>query len=104
MAAPGQIGNRILLAVLLDVVSVCAFFSLHRNLPESFYATLAEADKDGAVTRGWIPGDILASGSRAIHVVGDLALSEWCAFEFSPTRLAQSSQESKEHRCATAIL
>src|SRR6266567_4415844 len=51
---------------------------------ESFYPSLAEADKDGAITRGWIPADILPSSSRAIHEVHDLSPSrEWCAFEFA---------------------
>ena len=85
MVAPGQIGNRILLAALLAVVSVCVFISFHRDLQESFYASLAEAGKDGAITRGWIPDDILPSSSRSIHEVHDLSPStEWCAFEFNP--------------------
>jgi len=53
---------------------------------ESFYPSLADAEKDGAITRGWIPGDILPPSSRTIHVVGELSPSkEWCAFEFLPT-------------------
>jgi hypothetical protein len=53
---------------------------------ESFYATLSDADKDGAITRGWIPDDMLPSDSHAIHEVHELSPStEWCAFEFSPT-------------------
>jgi len=52
---------------------------------ESFYPSLTEADKDGAITRGWIPDDILPSSSRTIHEVHDLSPStEWCAFEFDP--------------------
>jgi hypothetical protein len=51
---------------------------------ESFYPSLAEADKDGAITRGWIPDDLLPSSSRAIHELHDLSPSrEWCAFEFA---------------------
>jgi hypothetical protein len=53
---------------------------------ESFYPSLAEADKDGAITRGWIPDDLLPSSSRAIHEVHYLSPStEWCAFEFDPS-------------------
>src|SRR5712675_2420210 len=53
---------------------------------ESFYPSLAEADKDGAITRGWIPDDLLPSSSRAIHEVHYLSPStEWCAFEFAPS-------------------
>ena len=53
---------------------------------ESFYPSLADASKDGAITRGWIPDDLLPGSSRAIHEVHELSPStEWCAFEFSPT-------------------
>jgi hypothetical protein len=53
---------------------------------ESFYPSLADADKDGAITRGWIPDDLLPGSSRAIHEVHDISPStEWCAFEFLPT-------------------
>jgi hypothetical protein len=56
------------------------------NRRESFYPSLADADKDGAITRGWVPDDILPASSRTIHVVGELSPSkEWCAFEFLPT-------------------
>ena len=51
---------------------------------ESFYPSLAEADKDGAITRGWIPDNILPGSSRDIHEVHNLSPSrEWCAFEFA---------------------
>lgn len=51
---------------------------------ESFYPSLTEADKDGAVTRGWIPDDILPHSSRNIREVHNLSPSrEWCAFEFA---------------------
>lgn len=50
----------------------------------SSYASLADADKDGAITRGWIP-EFLPASSRNIHEThensGDV---EWCAFECSP--------------------
>src|SRR2546427_3277989 len=53
---------------------------------ESFYSSLADADKDGAITRGWIPNDLLPGSSREIHEVHDISPStEWCAFEFLPT-------------------
>jgi hypothetical protein len=53
---------------------------------ESFYPSLADADKDGAITRGWVPDDMLPASSRTIHVVGELSPSkEWCAFEFLPS-------------------
>jgi hypothetical protein len=53
---------------------------------ESFYPSLEEADKDGAITRGWIPDNLLPSSSRAIHEVHYLSPStEWCTFEFNPS-------------------
>jgi hypothetical protein len=53
---------------------------------ESFYPTLEEASKDGAITRGWIPDEFLPPSSRSIHEIHDLSPStEWCAFEFVPT-------------------
>lgn len=51
---------------------------------ESFYPSLVQADKDGAITRGWIPEDILPTTSRNIHEIHNLSPSrEWCAFEFA---------------------
>ena len=51
---------------------------------ESFYPTLADADKDAAITRGWIPDDLLPGSS--IHEVHEISPStEWCTFEFLPT-------------------
>jgi hypothetical protein len=48
------------------------------------YSNLSEASNAGAITRGWVPDDILPASSRNIHVVGELSPSkEWCAFEFS---------------------
>lgn len=53
---------------------------------ESFYPSLADADKDRAITRGWIPDEYLPRSSFSIQEVHDLSPStEWCAFEFSPT-------------------
>jgi hypothetical protein len=52
---------------------------------ESFYPSLAEAAKDGAIARGWIPDEFLPRSSRSIHELHDLSPSrEWCAFEFVP--------------------
>jgi hypothetical protein len=50
---------------------------------EYFYQTLADADKAGEITRGWIPDDLMPSSSRAIHLVEELSPSRgWGAFEF----------------------
>jgi len=70
------------------------FISLHHDLKETFYASLSEADKDGAITRGWIPDDLLPSSSRAIREVHDLSPStEWYVFEFAPA----DSQTFRKH-------
>jgi hypothetical protein len=53
---------------------------------ESFYPSLADADKAEAITHGWIPDDLLPGSSRAIHEVHEISPStEWCGFEFLPT-------------------
>jgi hypothetical protein len=47
--------------------------------------SLADAQKDGAIDRGWIP-DFLPESSRAIHEVHDISpLTTWCTFEFLPS-------------------
>lgn len=73
--------------VLLLIVAWVVVARLAANLSdryESFYPSLADADKDGAITRGWIPDDLLPRSSRAIREVHDLSPSrEWCAFEFA---------------------
>jgi hypothetical protein len=51
---------------------------------ESLYPSLADAEKDGAVIRGWIP-DFLPESSRAIHELHRISGGKtWCAFEFVP--------------------
>jgi hypothetical protein len=53
---------------------------------ESFYPSLADTDKAGAITHGWIPDDSLPGSSRAMHEIHEISPStEWCAFEFLPT-------------------
>jgi hypothetical protein len=85
MSGPGPVVKWFLLAALLGVALICAFITFHSDRQESFYPSLAEADKDGAIARDWIPDDLLPSSSRAIHEVHDLSPStEWCSFEFVP--------------------
>jgi hypothetical protein len=76
-------------AILLFIVGWVVVSRVGLNLndhSESFYPSLAEAGKDGATTRGWIPDELLPRSSRAIHEIHDLSPStEWCAFEFVPT-------------------
>jgi hypothetical protein len=65
---------------LISILLACR--SDHR---ESFYPSLADADKEGAITRGWIP-DFLPGSSQAIREVHEISPSkEWCSFEFLPT-------------------
>lgn len=57
-----------------------------RDRNEGFYQTLADANRGGEITRGWIPEELMPSSSRAIHLVEELSPSrEWCAFELLPT-------------------
>jgi hypothetical protein len=75
-------------AILLFIVGWVVVSRLSASFSdryESFYPSLADAEKDGAITRGWIPDDLLPSSSHAIHEVHDLSPStQWCAFEFDP--------------------
>lgn len=65
-----------------------AVAACHSDRRESFYPSLADAKKDGAIDRGWIP-DFLPESSRAIHEVHEISPSTgWCAFDF----LASDSQ------------
>jgi len=76
------VGGVIVLIVAWVAVSRLAASLSDRY--ESFYQSLAEAERDGAVTRGWIPDDLLPSSSRAIHELHNLSPSrEWCTFEFA---------------------
>ena len=57
----------------------------HSDRRESFYPSLADADKAEASAGSWIPDDLLPGSSRAIHEVHEISPStEWCAFEFLP--------------------
>jgi hypothetical protein len=83
--------TRIIKYTFFAVAALCiglAFFliSYHPDRSESFYPSLSDAVKDGAIDRGWIPDDLLPTSSRSIHEIHDLSPStEWCAFEFLPT-------------------
>src|ERR1700687_308581 len=74
--------KALLLVTILCVT--CVLIACHGDRRESFYPSLADAKKDGAIDRGWIP-DFLPASSRTIHEVHDLSPSTtWCAFEFLP--------------------
>jgi hypothetical protein len=71
---------------LFCIVLTSALLACSANSRESFYPSLADAGKAGAITRGWIPDDLLPRSSRAIHEVHEISPStEWCAFEFLPS-------------------
>jgi hypothetical protein len=75
-----------LLAALFCVAALSGLLGCGGYHHESLYTSLADADKAGAITHGWIPDDVLPGSSRAIHEVHELLPStEWCAFEFFPT-------------------
>jgi hypothetical protein len=75
-----------LLVTVLCVGLACVLAACRSDRRESFYLSLADADKAGAITQGWIPDDLLPGSSRAIHEVHEISPStEWCAFEFLPT-------------------
>ena len=74
-----------LFAAVLCIGLACSLVACRSDRRESFYPALADADKDGAITRGWVP-DFLPSSSRTIHEVhGTSPSTEWCTFEFLPT-------------------
>jgi len=66
------------------IASLCVGLAACSVDHESFYSSLADADRDGAISRGWIPIYLPAS-SHAIHEAHDQSPEyEWCSFEFSP--------------------
>jgi hypothetical protein len=88
----GRPGKRLAIAVGVVLFIIAAWVVVGRlsaslsDRYESFYPSLAEAAKDGAITRGWIPEEFLPRSSRSIHEVHDLSPSRaWGAFEFVPS-------------------
>jgi hypothetical protein len=56
---------------------------------ESFYRTLQDARRDGAMDRGWIPG-YLPISSHDIHEYHRIEHARtWCAFTFGPGDFAE---------------
>ncbi len=75
---------KALILALLCVAFACSLIACSGDHHESEYSSLSDADKDGAISRGWIP-DFLPTSSRAIREVhGDSSPTEWCTFEFLP--------------------
>ena len=74
-----------LMAFALWVSLACAMLACHGDRRESFYPSFADAKKDGAIDRGWIP-DFLPGSSRSIRELHEISPSmAWCSFEFLPT-------------------
>ncbi len=85
LAGGALFGLRVHLVALLVWVFLACILACHDTRRESFYPFLADAKRDGAIDRGWIP-DFLPESSRAIHELHDISPSmTWCAFEFLPT-------------------
>ena len=80
--------NRLLVSVRvvgLVVLLTYVLTTCHDTRSEWFYPSLADAEKDGAIDRHWLP-DFLPGSSHTIRVVGDLSPARtWCAFEFQPS-------------------
>jgi hypothetical protein len=69
-----------LLASLSYILTGC-----HDTRREWFYGSFADAKRDGAFDRYWLPNFLPDSANR-IHVVGDLSPSRtWCSFDFKPS-------------------
>lgn len=84
-----------LMSVALCISLTCVLAGCHDTRSESFYPSLPEAERDGAITRHWIP-DFLPRSSRNIHDIGDLSPSRvWCAFEFLPADSEQFRKSLK---------
>jgi hypothetical protein len=87
-------------AVAVCFVLVSILLGCGGDRRESFYPSLADANKDGAITRGWIP-EFLPSSSRDIHELHEISPStEWCAFQFAP---ADSGTLRKNVQSAEAL-
>jgi hypothetical protein len=97
----GMLVSMTLPRTLLFLCAIClcltgSFLAGCGDREESFYPNLSDADKAGAITRGWVPDNILPASSRTIHVVGELSPSrEWCSFEFLPTDSHKLSRNLK---------
>jgi hypothetical protein len=82
----------VLLAALLGAGTI---FAACGHDHEPFYSSLADADKNGEITRGWVP-EFLPKSSRDIHLAYDLSPSrEWCGFQFDPADSASLNDKLK---------
>jgi hypothetical protein len=90
--------KRLLIGVAIAILSIVGWLVASllsvkfTDRSETFYPSLIEAKKDGAIDRGWIPGDLLPASSATIHELHNLSPArEWCAFAFA-------TQDSEELR------
>jgi len=85
------------LIALLYICFSCFPGACRSERRESFYPSLADAKRDGAIDRGWIP-DFLPGSSRGIHEIHDLSPSTtWCAFEFLSSDAQELRRKLKSH-------
>lgn len=86
-----MIKNLIISALFLSVVLLVYFYS--KETPESYYPTLEDAKKNGAVKRGWIP-PVLPLSAREIHEKHDLDTNRtWIKFNAAPLDLKNLSEQ-----------
>ena len=81
-----MIDRRQLISASLTVLATVAFSACENlNVLTETYATLAEAEADNAVSRGWLPRG-LPSGTRELRVAYDADSSRrWGLFNFPPS-------------------
>jgi hypothetical protein len=88
--------KRVHLFVAVCFCLACVFAGCNDDRTQSFYPSLADAEKDGAIERRWLP-DVLPRSSSNIHVTGDLSPSRvWCVFEFLPSDSEQFRKALKQ--------
>jgi hypothetical protein len=97
-----MVASRAFLLLAALCVGLAVFFVAGcGDHQESFYPSLADADKAEAISHGWIPDDLLPASSRAIHSVVEVSPSrEWCAFEF----LTADSQNLRKNLKPVGVL
>jgi hypothetical protein len=80
-------------AIYIGLASVLLSCGDHQ---EHFYPTLADANKDAATDRGWVPDYLLPASVHSIHEAQELSPeNEWCAFEFVPSDSHKLQKELK---------
>lgn len=77
-----RISRRRVLKLAVCAFLACVLSGCDSDRKESFYSSLADAKRDGAIDRAWIP-EYLPESSRNIHELHGLSPSvQWCAFDF----------------------